>query len=342
MRILNAIHAQTIGGVDQVFRNYTEVLTQNNHEVALLISANGNQNYDAKRIFKLRNLSQIFDVIHLLIVVIRFRPDVIICHSRRLMKWMRFLPLFSSAKSIAVNHGITFSSSLNCHYVISINQEIADLVMQFGFPKERCFVLPNAIKVDQEYSKKEIKKTPTIGMYGRIEARKGFDVLIAAAGILAKEGYDFRLKIGGFAVSEGYDLTHLKTLAKEQGIFEKCDFVGTVYDKKSFFSDVDIFCVPSREEPFGIVILEGFLFSTLVISSNTDGGKFLVGNSENGLLFENENPSDLADKIKQVTEKAAPYQQLTKNAFLRLEKDFSFASLARQFQQILQIISEAK
>ena len=51
--------------------------------------------------------------------------------------------------------------------------------------------------------------------------------------------------------------------------------------------DVDIFCVPSREEPFGLVILEGFLYSTLVISSDTDGGKFLIKDGEDGLLFKN-------------------------------------------------------
>ena len=95
MRILNAIHAQGIGGVDQVFRNYTEVLTQNlsrdGHEVALLISKNGKENYQAKKVFKLRNFSQVFDFLHLLWIAICFRPDVIICHSNRVMKWMRFL-----------------------------------------------------------------------------------------------------------------------------------------------------------------------------------------------------------------------------------------------------------
>jgi len=332
MKILNAIHAQNIGGVDQVFRNYSEILTQSGHEVALLISKNGNENYQAKKIFCLRNFSQIFDVFHLFFILLRFRPDLVICHSNRIMKWMRFFWV----KSVAVNHGIAFKHSLNCDYVISINQQIADLVVESGFDKAKSFVLPNAIKVDQKFYEKKPKSPPTIGIYGRIESRKGFDVLLKAAGILQKNNYDFRLKIGGFEVPGSYDWQSLKDLALEENILERCQFVGVVLDKKNFFGDVDIFCVPSREEPFGIVILEGFLFSTLVISSDTDGGKLLIKNGENGFLFANENSQDLAEKIAEILNNPQAYSNLTNQAFLNLEKNFSFDSLRERLEIILQ------
>ena len=45
MKILNAIHAQSIGGVDQMFRNYSKALSKK-HEVSLLIFDNGNDNYN--------------------------------------------------------------------------------------------------------------------------------------------------------------------------------------------------------------------------------------------------------------------------------------------------------
>jgi len=338
MRILNAICFQGIGGVDQVFRNYNEVLEKNAHELALLISANGHENYAQKNIFKLQHHAQVLDFLHLLWIVFRFQPDVILCHSNRLMKWMKFLRFFSRAKSVAINHGITFKHSLNCDYVVSINQQISDLVVAAGFEKEKSLVLPNVIKIDQKFLEKKIKTPPVIGIYGRIEQRKGFDILIAAGEILAKEGIDFCLKIGGFEVPGAYNISSLKALAQKCGILQKCEFVGTVYDKKSFFADVDIFCVPSREEPFGIVILEGFLFSTLVISSNSEGGKLLIEDGKNGVLFENEKPAQLAAKIKDVLQKRVNYSELTRNAYLRLEKDFSFAFLEQEIEKILQKI----
>jgi hypothetical protein len=50
MKILNAIHAQIIGGIDQVFRNCTEFLTNNGHDVELPISKNGRKNYQLKKV----------------------------------------------------------------------------------------------------------------------------------------------------------------------------------------------------------------------------------------------------------------------------------------------------
>jgi len=339
MKILNAIHAQGIGGVDQVFRNYSEILLQKNHQVALLISDNGYDKYAAKKIFKLKNSSQIFDCIKLLWILLTFKPDVVLCHSRRLMKWMKIMRFFSKTKSVAINHGISFESSLNCNYVININQQISDLVVATGFNKEKSFVLPNVIKVDQKYRAKTLKIVPIIGIYGRIESRKGFDILIEAAGILLKNGHDFRLKIGGFEVAGGYNLNTLQEFARNNAVLEKCEFVGTVLDKSKFFENVDIFCVPSREEPFGLVILEGFLFSTLVISSNTDGGKLLIKNDEDGLLFENENAKDLAQKIIKVLSNSEIYASFTNKAFSKLEKEFSFDFLAQEIEKILTKIS---
>lgn len=346
MKILNAIHAQSIGGVDSVFRNYTEILMQNNHEVGLLISANKYENYSAKHIFKLRNRAQILDFLKLLKVIFYFKPDIVICHSNRIMKWMRIVEilrdLFHCKKiySIAINHGISFQYSLLCNYIININSHIHQMVIEGGFEAKKSFVLLNAIKVDQKFKLKTLQKPLVIGIYGRIEFRKGFDVLIKSAKILKENTIDFRLKIGGFETDPNYNLDTLKKIAKENGVLENCDFVGTVTDKNSFFENVDILCVPSREEPFGLVILEGFLFSTLVISSDTIGGKLLIKDHENGLLFTNENFHELAQKINCVVNEKIIYTNITRAAYKKLEDNFSFESLSREMEKILLEIRE--
>lgn len=341
MKILNAIHAQSIGGVDQMFRNYTKVLTNNKHEISLLISDNGNDDYNnlhVKKIFKLKNRSQISDFLNLCWILVTYRPDIIICHSKRLMQWMSYLKFLVKTKSVAVNHGITFKKSLGCDYVISINQEISQMVIAQGFDAQKSFILPNVIAIDEKYHEKKLKTLPVIGIYGRIEPRKGFDILLAAAEILQKSGHDFHLKIGGFEVPGAYNLQTLKNLAKERNIYEKCQFVGIVKDKKSFFSNVDIFCVPSREEPFGLVILEAFLYSTLAISSNSVGGKLLIKDNIDGLLFENENPQDLAEKIIWLQKNQEKYCDFTKKAYSKLCEEYSFDALASNFEKILQAI----
>ncbi len=348
MKIINAIHAQAIGGVDQVFRDYAEILVQQGHQVSFLISDNGKDNYSnlgVREVFKLKNSAQIFDFLRVLWILIICRPDLMICHSRRLMNWSAKLKFFRltkiiKTKTIAVNHGIHFDKSLCCDYVISINDDISRMVVAAGFNKNKVFTLPNAIKINEKYREKTLHNPPLIGIYGRIEARKGFDILIKACGILKKQGQEFRLKIGGFETGgDDWGWKNIDQWIAEENIGEECYKVGTVVNKKDFFTDIDIFCVPSREEPFGIVILEGFLHSTLVISSDTIGGKLLIKDDENGVIFTNENCQELAAKISEILKNPDSYNIKTKNAFLRLEKEFSLNSLSDKMSAILTKIS---
>ncbi len=338
MKILNAIHAQEIGGVNQMFENYTKALINSNHQVFLLISDNKKVNYKniekVSKIFKLRNFSQIFDFIHLFFILILFRPKIVICHSNRVMKWMRFLSKITFSKSVAVNHGISFKNSLNCDFVININQEIQEMVANCGFQKDKNFILKNSILIKQKYQERNFNyKKPKIGIYGRFESRKGFDILLKSCLVLKQKNFDFSIKIGGFNIPDSQ--YNVKNIAKDLKIIEKCEFYGIVKDKQDFFKDIDIFIVPSREEPFGLVILEGFENSVLTISSNTVGGKMLINHNENGLLFENENCKDLADKIEFIIKNHQNYNNYTKNAYQKLEKQFSFNNFTKNLDEII-------
>ncbi|MBL6665152.1 MAG: glycosyltransferase family 4 protein [Rickettsiales bacterium] len=339
MKIINAIFSQNIGGVNQVFKDYANVLSDLGHEVFLVISNNQKCCYgDVKKkgVFILRNISPIFDLFHLFWIVLRFKPDVIICHSGRMTKLTKILQKVFSFKTINVNHGTTVKYSLNCDLAISVNGQISALAVACGVDKEKSFTVDNAINIDQKYEESPLSKQTTIGSFGRIERAKGFDILITAFGILVNDGLNVRLKIGGFEIKEsGYGFDDLKKLAKKLKVEDKIDFVGLVEDKKDFFANIDIFCMPSREETFGIPIIESFLHSVLVVSSDTDGGKLIIRDRKNGFLFKNQDSGDLAQKIKVVIENKDNYVKYTKNAFIDLEEKFSYTKLGENLSAIL-------
>jgi glycosyltransferase involved in cell wall biosynthesis len=342
MRILNIIHAQSIGGVSQVFRDYNEALLKNGNEVAIAISNNGNDDYflpGLKKIYKLENISPVFDIIHLVKIIYSFRPDIIICHSLRTMSWIKILRLFTSAKTVAINHGITFKKSLNCDYVFSINQQIADLVVKNGKEKDRSIFIPNMIKIDRNFVEKNFHNPPVIAMFGRIEPRKGFDVLIKAAAILKSKNINFRLKIGGFSVNN-YNEDSLQNLIKENNLQDIYEFIGTVKNKKEFFKNIDIFCVPSREEPFGLVIIESLVNSTPVISSNSDGAKMILKNKKDGLIFEIDNIKDLAEKIEFLIKNQQYATSLAKEGFNKVKEKYSLQTVSKILQTQLEKIAK--
>ena len=244
MKILNAIFSQNIGGVNQVFKDYSDVLSGLGHEVSLLVSDNKKCCYrdvPKNEIFVLKNISPVFDLIHLFWVVLKFRPDVIICHSGRITKLIKILKNVCSFKVINVNHGTTVKYSLNCDCAISVNEKLAQLVIKAGLETEKSCVVSNAIKIDEKYFLKGIGDEILVGGFGRIERAKGFDVMIKALKIMVDEGVKIRMKIGGFEVKEsGYGFDNLRNLAKSLKVSDKVEFVGLVENKKSFFADLDI------------------------------------------------------------------------------------------------------
>ncbi len=341
MKILNAIYAQSVGGVECMFYNYTKALQNSGFEVSLLISHHDCRDYEGlmvKKIFKLKNYSQISDFLHFLWIVWTYKPDVIFCHNARISSWVRVLRFLSKSKTIAINHGVGFKKSLYCDYIINVNKQIAQMVENAGFKAEKNFIIDNALNIDEEYFCKKINNLIKIGLFGRVEQCKGFEILLNAAKILKNKGYNFKLKIGGYEAHKNYGFENLKQIAIKNNIYENCEFVGLVEDKKSFFEDVDICCVPSRQESFGLVIIEGFLYSTIVISSDTDGGKLLIDHQKNGLLFKNGDIEDLVQKILYIKENPEKYCDFTRNAYNKLLEQYSLDALSKNLNKVFAII----
>ena len=102
---------------------------------------------------------------------------------------------------------------------------------------------------------------------GRMVRKKGFDVLIKACAILRGQGYDAHLILGG----TGAEGERLRGLVRESGLQQHVEFVGWVDSVREFLNRADVFVLPSREEPFGIVLLEAMAARLPVVSTRTDG-----------------------------------------------------------------------
>ena len=71
-------------------------------------------------------------------------------------------------------------------------------------------------------------------------------------------------------------------------------FLGWVEDKRAFFETLDLFCVPSREEPFGIVVLEGMAHGRAVVATAAAGPREIIRDGIDGLLVPPASPPALA------------------------------------------------
>ena len=129
--------------------------------------------------------------------------------------------------------------------------------------------LPNASQVAESRPAKPIA---AIGALSNFGGKKGTDILIRAFAELRARGYDVRLVLGG----NGFEFKKCQALADELGISNKVDWLGWQWDTRAFFQQIDLFCLPSRKEPFGIVVTEAMQAGLPVVATDTSGPRDVV------------------------------------------------------------------
>jgi glycosyltransferase involved in cell wall biosynthesis len=134
---------------------------------------------------------------------------------------------------------------------------------------------------------------PTILFVGRLVPYKGLHNLIAAASTLPDA--DFLI------VGEGPLEKNLKEQAQKIGA-RNVRFEGKADTEMlpAYYRAADILALPSvtRQEAFGIVLVEAMASGTPVISTNFSGMPYVIGDS--GLLVNPENPGELAAAIRKL------------------------------------------
>ena len=135
---------------------------------------------------------------------------------------------------------------------------------------------------------------PTVLTIGRMTAQKGLDMLIEAVPMVLASYPEARFVI----VGEGPEKNHLVRLAHQLGVARAVVFAGSPPrpDCVDLTRACDIVAVPSRNEPFGIVVLEAWAAGKPVVATVAGGPREFVWDRVNGLLVDAD-PRGLAHGI---------------------------------------------
>jgi len=136
----------------------------------------------------------------------------------------------------------------------------------------------------------------TIGVFSRIEEGKGQYLLIDAIKQLKEQGMEVKALLVGDAMEASY-VDELKASLKRDGLESDIVFTGFVNQVQELMQICDVIVLPSREETFGLVLIEAMKCGVAVIGSNRGGPLEIIEDHQSGLLFESLDSHDLADKI---------------------------------------------
>lgn len=154
-----------------------------------------------------------------------------------------------------------------------------ELSWLYKIPVEKIDIIPNAIdprkhqvwvnpgKIKEKHGVHPL--APTVLFIGRVDNQKGPDLLVEAIPKVLSNRWDAKFIFAG----DGGMRSYLERRANELGVGHATRFLGWVpyWQYIELLSSADIVCLPSRNEPFGIVLLEAWATGRPVVATDIGG-----------------------------------------------------------------------
>ena len=166
-------------------------------------------------------------------------------------------------------------------------------------------VVPNVVDLDRFSSGKSIRED--LGLHredfvilfvGQISHRKGVDLLIEVAKRMGVEGSRaVFLLVGPDAVGEADFGDSMRERVRKGDLSVQIRMLGSREDVPDLMASVDVFFLPTRSEPFGIVFLEAMAAGLPVVGSKVGGVPEVIGTEGDGVMVDAEDVEGYAKAL---------------------------------------------
>ena len=215
----------------------------------------------------------------------------------------------------------------------------------YAVPHEKVHVVPNGVNynafdgfIDPAAIKSEYgiaPMAPTVFAAGRMSLQKGMDMLVEAIPLVLASYPDTRFVISG----SGPEKEKVVAIASDLGLNESIVFLDTLPRNKyiDLMRAVDIVAVPSRNEPFGIVILEAWAAGKPVVATTAGGPREFVWHNINGFLVD-ANPGGIAHGLGSMLADHEHCRALGANGRKACEDMFNWDNVASYTEGVYQFM----
>jgi glycogen synthase len=205
-----------------------------------------------------------------------------------------------------------------------------DSIRRFGADPTKSLVIFNG--VDLEEPAGPAKCGSYVLGVGRVVREKGFDLLLDAFAVVAGSHPETQLVIAG----DGPELASLRQRARDLDIEERVELRGHA-DRETvgaLMAGAQVVVVPSRVEPFGIVVLEAWRAGRAVIASARGGISEFVADGKNGLVVDPLDATALAESLRRCLSDPSLRQRLGDNA-RRSVPQFAWDVIAARYREVM-------
>jgi glycosyltransferase involved in cell wall biosynthesis len=176
---------------------------------------------------------------------------------------------------------------------------LADCLALFPGASPRATAIHNGIDLDEfPPADPAASRAPSLLCIAAHNEKKGLDVLLHAFARIAPKRPELRLQLAGDGPLRG----PLEDLARKLSLEGRVEFLGWRgrAEVAQLLRRCRAFVLPSRSEPFGMVVAEALVSGCPVVASAVGGIAEIVEDGKSGLLVPPEDPDALARALERV------------------------------------------
>jgi glycosyltransferase involved in cell wall biosynthesis len=224
----------------------------------------------------------------------------------------------------------------HCDHLVGNTPGIVDHVVANGWPSERAHYIANFVDTDKGIAVERAAldtsaEVKVVIALGRLHENKAFDVLIKAMA----EVPNAVLWLAGDGPREGA----LKGLAREIGVADRVKFLGWREDTADLIAAADILACPSRHEPLGNVVIEGWAKTKPVVAAASDGPRYLIDDGVTGLLCPIDAPGPLAEALRRVCDDPGLASRISAAGEAAFRARFTEEKIVAEYQEFFRRIT---
>lgn len=179
-----------------------------------------------------------------------------------------------------------------CDTVVTLTQKDKSYWLKGTKHKSQISAIPNPCPYPIT---KNVKKenTKIVLAAGRLTYQKGFDLLLESWREVNKCMPEWKLKI----VGDGNDRDKLNKIIKKNELINSVELVGNTNDMSKYYMEAEIFCLSSRFEGFGMVLIEALAFGLPIVSFDCEVGPAEILKDTGSILVTSDNIQELANSL---------------------------------------------
>ncbi len=226
--------------------------------------------------------------------------------------------------------------------ILAISEAVREAMLaRHEAPSSKITVVPNGITAPDLVSAAETRRNlevgadiPLIVCAARLEREKDIASLISAIRIVRETVPNVRCFVAG----DGAERDALAAQIAALGLEGSMTLLGFRNDAPALMAAADVFALPSRAEPFGLVLLEAMALGRPVVATRAGGPVEIVVDGETGSLVPPSSPQALADALQALLSDSVLARQMGEKGQARYQAQFTAAKMSQAILAVYQAV----